>query len=80
MVTDTWSVHGKSLLGKGIRKRLTQKAGHVKTRLHLDPADAIGQHGLGVGMHHAVDARISFVYLAVDEALLVPLGHALLDG
>ena len=58
----------------------TQESGHVEARFHLHPADPIGQHGLRVGMHHAVHAGKPLQDLAVDATFAVPFRHILLDG
>ena len=74
-VSLAWRVDGADRWGS-----FTQKAGHVETRFHLHPADAIGQDGFRVRVHDAVDGGVSFEYFAVDAPLFVSLRYALLDG
>lgn len=58
----------------------TQKPSQRETRSHLHPADGVGQHCLGMGVHHAVYAGILLQYLAVDATFFEPLRRVRPDG
>ena len=55
----------------------TQESSHVKTSLHLNATDAVGQHCFGMAMHYAVYSRILLEYLAVDATFFVSLRNVL---